>query len=394
MSTIPPLKGDELVASSLMSAARAEAGLTDFGDERFIEPLNKWLESAAADGALEPWGIAAVKSQVHGILVNRLRIQDALTKYPAILSEDLSGAVIITGFPRSGTTKLHRLMAFDPSFRTLPFWKLLNPAPFPESVGVEPDPRIDYAKVVVAMIRENFPQLLVSHPIDALLPDEESFILEWSFSSVAQVYRVRVPTYTKWWLTQDREHPYDYLTVVLKYLQWQDGGRSGRPFLLKAPLHLGNIDILAERFPGCTIIHCHRDPVASVPSIARLIGAFRSLTGSPLDVAETRRLALDYWAAEMDRHMKQRDALSATVRFVDVGFSEIVGDASATLQRIYEQIGRAVPKDIAERLSSGQDGTGDHRTHSYSLEQFELSEAEIRHAYGAYIDRFLSIGSA
>ena len=48
-------------------------------------------------------------------------------------------------------------------------------------------------------------------------------------------------------------------------------GRRRRPWILKTPFHMGNFDVLAQHFPGATVVHTYRDPAQLVPSVTRMV---------------------------------------------------------------------------------------------------------------------------
>ena len=48
--------------------------------------------------------------------VKRLMVEDLLQKHPEILERRLAPPVVIVGLARSGTTRLHRLLAQDAQF--------------------------------------------------------------------------------------------------------------------------------------------------------------------------------------------------------------------------------------------------------------------------------------
>ena len=62
-------------------------------------------------------------------MATRLRAEKWLEQHPEILEEELYPVKLICGLQRTGTTKLHRLLAADPDNRTLYSWEAINPVP-------------------------------------------------------------------------------------------------------------------------------------------------------------------------------------------------------------------------------------------------------------------------
>lgn len=98
-----------------------------------------------------------------GLLVNRLRQQDYVKRHPEILDEEIARPVVIVGFPRTGTTMLHRLLASAPGMNAVYWWECRHPSPFPGTRWGEPDPRIAAAKQEVRQILEARPELAHRH---------------------------------------------------------------------------------------------------------------------------------------------------------------------------------------------------------------------------------------
>jgi Sulfotransferase family len=378
---------EALDPTALMVAAAKEAGLDDYGDDRFVEALTRWLGAVVDEADLSPMGVIGTQEHVKRILVNRLRVQDDVSRHPEILSEDVSDPVVIIGFPRTGTTKLQRLMCSDPGTQGVPLWRILNPAPFPGSEGGRADPRIAVAEEYVDIIEQHFPDLLVGHPFGAESPEEDSFLLELTFQSFVNRFRARVPGYASWWLAQPRRDPYEYLHTLLQYLQWQDEGRRGRFFVLKTPPSTGNLDVLKDVFPGATVVHCHRDPRVAIASTARISESFRRLTTEHIDLEELGKEVLQYWSAEMARNLAQREE-RPDLAIVDVQFAEIVQDPLGVIRSVYQKHGRSLSADAESRITKLQAENRHLKTHDYSLERYGLTEQQVEQEFAQYMERF------
>ena len=101
----------ELDAEQFVATARKITGLSDFGTEAWREPLNKLLDCAAHDVGFHAQGLEAFKADMVRTLVNRLRMEKDIRQHPEILDEDVSDPIIIIGLPRSGTTKMHKMLS-------------------------------------------------------------------------------------------------------------------------------------------------------------------------------------------------------------------------------------------------------------------------------------------
>jgi hypothetical protein len=378
-------------SDALMEAARAASGLAEFGDLGFVERLDRYLDALSREARLSETGVQAEQGQLTRLLINRLRVHDALTRNPDAAKETVTDPVVIIGMPRSGTTKLHRLLARDDGFQILPLWKILNPVPLaPEG---EPDPRVGMAEEFVGMLHELSPTFAAAHPMDAREPDEEEFLMEQVFLSFAAFYLARVPSYQEWALAQDFDPWYSELHQILQYLQYSDG-TSGKPWLLKAPSHTGHMDKIFEYFPNATVVHIHRDAQSTVPSLCGLIRAARGLYSDRIDLPELGDWALDHWPTQFDIYIEQRGRWeSAGKTFIDVAYPDLVADAMPIAEDIYDRSGRPLTDDARAQMQAWQDDNPQHKhgRHRYELDEYGLTTARIDNAFATYRERFKEI---
>ena len=116
-----------LSPAGLMDQASAETGLSDFGDQGFLEPLGVLVSAYDTEAGLSPFGRVTVFGQLVQLLKNRLLITDLLARHPEIHEIEIRRPIIIAGLPRTGTTHLHNLLAADPDLRSLPYWESVEP---------------------------------------------------------------------------------------------------------------------------------------------------------------------------------------------------------------------------------------------------------------------------
>jgi hypothetical protein len=387
-------RATNLEAESILAEAREKAGLADFGDESFREPMERLLRAMEEEAELTPAGRAMQRARVVGLLVNRLRAEDHFERFPEILAEKIREPLVIVGLARTGTTMLHRMIASDPRMISLLWWESRNPAPFPEAGSGGRDLRIADAEAEVAAMIEGAPDLVAMHPIEAEQPDEEIMLLEHSFFSTNPEAFANVPAFSAWLDEQDQTPGYRYLKKLLQFLQWQKkrAGGTGERWVLKTPHHLGFVDLLFAVFPDARIIQTHRDPIETVPSLASLIHAIRSLGSDAADP----RVAGRQWSGRMSRALHRCMAVreSHADRFIDVWFEDAMRDPLAEIRRIYAFAGMELTSDAEAgmRRWAADNAREKRAAHSYTLEQFGLTEAGIRRDFAAYRERFRERG--
>lgn len=374
----------------MLARASAETGLADFGGDEFLEALNQLVESTNRDTRLTSTGATAAREEIHRILVNRARFADDLKRHPEILREDLSGAFIILGLPRTGTTKLQRMMSADPDVIRLEFWKTLNFAPFPETTQGEEDPRIEAARQAVIVMDQLMPDWRAIHGTDAEAADEEVFLQAHTCKSILQYLARPVTSYQTWYKTQSQRDTYAYMKRQLQYLQWQDGGRRGRPWILKSPAHVGVTDLLLEFFPDATLVFTHRDVYTAVASFCRLIECHWQLYLDSVDKEAVGQTVCEVFLTDLDRHIQLRDELGDALALVDVPYANIKSDCLGVIREIYARAGRELTPERERAMTQWEASHPQHAAGkvAYCLEDYGLARDEIATLCGDYLERF------
>jgi NAD(P)-dependent dehydrogenase (short-subunit alcohol dehydrogenase family) len=382
-----------LFAEDLLAAGTAETGLEDYGDRGFVEGLTVLADSLRNEGRLNRIGHMMVASDTVRMLTNRLRFQRDLTRHPEIRDEAIVAPIVVVGLPRTGTSKLQRMMSADPGVQRLDVWRLLNPAPFPGDKAAEQQARINFGLVVERTLAQQFPDYMARHPTEAMEPDEELLMMEFSFECVVSSLRSRTPSHRAFVESRDQHTTYEYMHSLLQYLQWQDGGGRGRPWIMKSPVHLGNLPTLLDVFPDATIVHCHRDPRLAVVSFCSLLESSRRMGSDDVDLHEIGADMLAFLSGGMRRNLEARERLGEE-RIVDVSYERIRDDAMGVIEEVYMRAGRELT-DAAQdaMLAYGRRRPEGHfGRHEYTAERFGLDPDRIAAAFEEYWDRFGAVG--
>jgi len=382
-----------LAPGAILTEAAAKAGRARFDDESFREPLARLLDSLEREARLSAVGRATQHARIVESLVMRHVLEQHEAHHPEIRAEPIAAPLAIVGLARTGTTMLHRLLSADPGLHAARWWEVRFPAPFPGFDWRGPDPRIAEARAQVAWILENQPVLAAIHPWDAEGPDEEIMLIEHSFLSHVPESGANVPSYRAWLDRQDLRPAYAFLRRLLQFLQWQKRrrGESGERWVLKAPMHLGFLDLLFETFPGAHVIQTHRDPLETIPSVASMYLALWGLGTDAPDPLEVGRQCLARYAGALRRCLAVRDTLPAD-RFVDVSYRDVARDPLATVRRIYGAVGRKLaPEAEAAMAAWVAKNPREHRPpHEYAMETFGYTREAIEREFAAYRARFVT----
>ena len=376
----------------MLAEASERAGLSDFGDEDFREPLRRLLSSLDLEAKLNPGGRIAQRARIVDSLVTRLRVQDSVARHLEILAERIEAPIVVIGLPRTGTTLLQRLLASDPEANAVLWWECRSPAPWPGSPwrdGI--DPRIANAHQQVRAILAAQPELASIHPWDPEGPDEEVLLLEHSFLSQVPESGANLPSYRAWLTDQDLAPAYDYLVRLLQFLQWQkrESGRLRAGWVLKSPCHLAYLDQLFRVFPDAHVVQTHRDPVRTLPSIASMYSSLWRLATDQVDEREVGRQCRERYAWALGRCLAVRRRLPRD-RFLDVAYADVVSDPLAQVRRIYEFAERSfTPAAEAALEDFSRDHPREQRPpHAYTLQRFGYTAEGIAADFADYRARF------
>ncbi len=390
MTDVDPLSLD---LGALVDEARGKAGLSDFGDESFLEPLAVLLDSLEREANLNAVGRGTQHARIVDSLVTRLMSEDFIRRHPEILEEDLGSPVVIVGLARTGTTRLHRLLGSGPGFEVARWWEVRYPAPFPGSDWRREDPRVAAAHAEVKATLEAVPVLASIHPWDAEGADEEVMLVEHSFMSWVPESGAHVPGYAAWLDAQDATPAYRWLERLLRFIQWQKqqaGRRGGRRWILKAPFHLGFIDTLFAVFPGARVIQTHRDPLETIPSTASFYRALHALNSDQVDPKQVGDVVRRRYGGGLLRCLRARERY-APERFLDVDYRDANRDALGQARRVYDWLGEPLTEGARQSMEDwlAENARDKRAPHEYTLEEFGFTREGLAAEFAEYRERFV-----
>lgn len=382
MNDIPTLKA-QLQMEPLLQAAYAEAGRDHFVDDSFLPNLEKVLQIPTRL-PLSAGGLMGMRANSLRWLINRLRWEADVERHPEILDEDVSDPVVVLGLPRSGTTKLQRFLSADPQFRATPAWAMFNPAPFPGEARGESHLRIEWTKAMMATVTNTGDSYQVMHEFDACEADESSFVPLANFDYPMQYITAPDRIFLDWARSRSRVPAITYLKHMLQYLQWQDGGRRDRPWLLKNPGHTGELAEVLEVFPNATFVISQRDLATTMASSMRMMGEI--MAGS-FDSYDPRRMGdetVEYWSYELDRYQRQRVEVGDRLRIVETPYQRCVGDALSVARELYEVAGIPWTVEGETAMRRWEEENPRHKLggYDYSLADYGWTAERVEKAFG------------
>jgi hypothetical protein len=324
-----------LDAQGLLNRAKAETGLSDWGDDSFETRLG--LAVNHINGIpMDEAGRQAAAENIHWLLTDRLGFFNDRKLYP-LDDEVIDHPMFATGEPRSGTTLMHALMSVDPDARALRFWEVMHPTPPPGTIeGV--DPRLALADEEWREINTKMWKWLHCHPYNDMLgdglPEDER---SWAFD-----FRVMTPT--GWWrvpmqnlslglptdsAAQNRIHK-----MMLQALQYK---RPKKYWVLKG-FHGHRLKEFFETYPDATLVWLHRDPVqVAASSTAMMRDIMEGIVGK-IDLVAEAKQHLDRVRASIQNTMT--NPLLQDPRIMHVRYKDFVADPIGTIGKYYAFGGR------------------------------------------------------
>ena len=372
----------------LMDQAAAATGLDDFGDRWFERPFDALLESVKHEARLNAAGDFSAMKQFHHVLRDRLYAQMWFKRHPEILARPLKNPVVIVGPMRSGTTRLHRLLASDQRFAHLRSFETISPVPRPEFedvlAGEKEDFRPKLAARIMKVARLANPRTLSIHPTGPYEPEEELGLLVASMWSMKHDAQWHVPSYAQWCEGENPVEAYRHMANLLRLIGWSQQESSLRPWILKTPQHMLDLPALLEVFPDARLIFTHRDPKQVVGSAASLAWNQTIIYSDHNDPAQTGRQWLGKTATMIERMRAARDAIPRD-RMIDVQYDDMETDWRGTMERVY----RFLELDMAPAVDGMQrfldrSARLKRRPHRYSLAEFGLRADEVDERFADY----------
>lgn len=383
-----PAASGRLSEEWLIPRAIRQAGSSDFGDPWFRRPLAVLLRSLAEEAGLNPLGSFVARTYVLKLLRERLWAEQWFGEYPEIRRRPLAAPVVVVGPMRSGTTRLHRLLAADERFAHVRMFETMCPVPKPFVMnGHDRRPRL--AAMSLALLHSANPATAIVHPTGPMEPEEELGLLVASAWGMKHEAQWRVPGYARWCETENATPAYAHMADLLRLTGWLRDEDPTKPWLLKTPQHMLDLPALLRVFPDARIIFIHRDPAAVVGSSCSLAWNQMGLYSDHVD----RRWIGREWLRKTELKIARMIAARASLRpgrVIDVHYAEMERDWLGAMRRIYSfldsDISSARPAMAAYMARSERNRR--FRSHRYRLQSFGLDADDVRHRFQDYVRDF------
>ncbi|MGI4746872.1 MAG: sulfotransferase family protein [Janthinobacterium lividum] len=375
--------------AAILDAATVETGLSDFGNEDFLERLDIWLQAIDEDENASALTRLNLFQMTIRYAATRLRVEDIVRRHPEILDIVIDRPIIVAGLPRSGTTHLLDLLSADNRLRSLPWWEAIAPVPAPgdEPGELDANPRHTRAEAGWQGFEAVLPYMKVMHEFSADHISEDIELQALDFSSYLIEWLAYVPRWRDYYLSHDQAGSYAYLKKGLQVLTHLRGPNR---WVIKCPQHMEQLPVLYRTFPDATFVLTHRDPVGSVRSAMTMALYAARVLRRRVDPAEPA----DYWIDRYQRLLRacvrDRDCLPEA-QTLDIYFHEWIKNPDLILREIYRKAGLpltdATLAEIHARRHAHDNGQPVKLVYDLHRD-FGLDAATVRSSFDFYFARF------
>lgn len=361
----PSLDPAELWAKALLSApATGELGGRSAEDAAdFRLRLEQLCASLQAEARLNPLGLTMAHGQLVRVIRHRLLFGALWQARPEFLKTPLAAPIIVVGQMRSGTTRLHRLLAADPAHAATRFCDSWHPLPR------RPDTRPMWSGMSLMVARALDPWLDAIHPFGVTRPDEELGWLAHALDHCAYEAQWRVPAFTAFSEARDPAPVYrEFARLLATDAAWH--GNAARPRVMKVPQFAEDLPALLAQFPTARVVRARRDARDTLASAMSLVANQMTIQSDTVDLAwiesECRRkLALR--EARMDAALAD-----FTGPLAQLDFAALDGDWAGEMARVYAEIGLDFSAEAVAAMQAeiGRARRSAHHAHRANYREF------------------------
>lgn len=364
----PVLEADALWALAARphgaKAERAEHGgrsAEDVAD--FRERLARILAALEAEADLNPLGRALAWGQLTRVVKNRLAFGALWIERPEVLETELAPPIIVVGHMRSGTTRIHTLLAADPAHSHTRYCDAYHPVP--ARFGLN---RVK-AAMELRMLGLLNPWMQSIHPMAPAAVEEE---LAWISAALHHsIYESQwhIPAYSAWSESRDPAPIYREFRRILQ-TDAAHRGIADKPRVLKVPAFAEDLSTILALFPEARLVLAEREHEAVLKSAISLAAnqmAMQSDTCCLAAIEARWRHKIGLREARMAEALKGWQGPVARACF-----DALNDDWESAITGIYVDLGLDLtPEALAamRKVMAVSEG-GHHRAHAEQLARF------------------------
>lgn len=339
-------------------AGRSEEDVADFRLR-----LSKLTEAATAEADLNPLGQAMAYGQLVRLISNRLKLGKAWLERPELLETKLAPPIIVIGHMRSGTTRIHKLLAADPAHSHTRYCDAYHPAPGNLALR-----RLKGSAELKTLEWLN-PWMQSIHPMASGEVEEELAWLAAALNHSIYESQWRIPSYSAWSEARDPAPVYRELARMLQ-TDAAMRGNAHLPRVMKAPQFSEDLATLLAQFPDARLVLASRDTQAVHRSAVSLAANQMAIQSDSCSVDQIKAL----WQHKIDLREQRVGAALADWNgpVTRLSFDALNADWEAEIARAYSELGLDLSSEAltSMRKMMAFSHKGAHRDHSAQLERF------------------------
>ncbi|KLE36009.1 hypothetical protein AAW00_01065 [Aurantiacibacter luteus] len=323
----------------------------------FRERLQRLCSAAREEARLNPLGRTMAHGQLQRVVFQRLQLGRLWRQRPDLLETPLAPPILVVGQQRSGTTRVHRLLAADPAFVATPFCDSWNPVPR------RPDLRPFWSWLSLRLGQWINPWLQTIHPTAPRQVDEE---LGWLAAALgASTYEAQwhIPSYSAFSEGRDAGALYREFARILR-TDAAFHGNAHRARVMKVPEFTENLPSLIAAFPEARIVVTRRDEREIGPSMVSMFANQMAIQSDAADLSWIEREVARKIALRKARVESALADFSGPMAVVD--FTAFDDGWEPVMSRVYSELGIPLSKEarIGIEIESTRSQKGAHRVHS------------------------------
>lgn len=350
-------------ADAVEAGGRSPEDVADFRER--VSCLAQALEH---DAQLNALGRAMAHGQLCRTVRNRFRLGALWIAKPDLSTTPIAAPIIIAGHMRSGTTRIHKLLASDPAHSHTRYCDAYHPVPARRGT------RRVASAVELALLSAINPWLQSIHP---MAPGDVEEELAWTAAALHHSIfesQWHIPSYTAWSEARDPAPIYREFDRILRTdAAYRD--LAERPRVLKVPAFTEDLATLLAQFPDARLVVAQREGKAVHRSAVSLVANQMAIQSDACDLARIeaewhRKLALR--EARMHAALADWDGPVAHLRF-----DALNADWEREIARAYLDLGMTLTDTALARMCRlmAKSASGDHAAHSRQLARFAMQGA-------------------
>ena len=305
--------------------------------------------------------------------------------------------LIVTGFPRTGTTLLQRLLSEDPNTRSPYTYELEISVP-PRKTAMDPlqDRRIRSsaastarAKIFVPGMMEKFSESHLTSPTE----QEESLIYMQFHNGLPSMNAGSAGRHCMQSMNQPEvadalfKYERNFFTMLDAYCPVKSH------WTLKAPAYAAYFGKMLDYYPDARVVVTHRHPSKNFASICRLMETYLlpfDCDGS-LDKIRLGSMTQEEMCIFLSRPLAFRQANpQRESQIVDCMYQDLFRDPIAMVKRIYQKFDIEYTPEFESRMQRylADNQQGKHGRHKYSNEEYGIEPRRLYENNKAYFDHY------